>query len=76
MSAGVRGGAPARVGRMTGGLDRSTLVVAGERVYIRTRRPVPLLDELRESGVEEGMEPPDDELTYYTFAAAIGSPFT
>jgi EmrB/QacA subfamily drug resistance transporter len=29
MSAGVRGGAPARVGRMTGGLDRSTLVVAG-----------------------------------------------
>jgi MFS family permease len=29
MSAGIRGGAPARVGRMTGGLDRSTLVVAG-----------------------------------------------
>jgi EmrB/QacA subfamily drug resistance transporter len=29
MSAGVEGGAPARAGRMTGGLDRSTLVVAG-----------------------------------------------
>jgi MFS family permease len=29
MSAGVEGGVPARVGRVTGGLDRSTLVVAG-----------------------------------------------
>jgi hypothetical protein len=37
-------------------------VVAGERVYIRTRRPVPLLDELRESAVAEGAEPPEIEL--------------
>jgi hypothetical protein len=37
-------------------------VVAGKRVYIRTRRPLRLPRELRESAGEKGADPPEIEV--------------
>jgi hypothetical protein len=37
-------------------------VVAGKRVYIRTRRPLRLPRELRESAGEKGADPPTIEV--------------
>jgi hypothetical protein len=37
-------------------------VIAGQRVFIRTRRPQPLSPEPRESAVEKGGEPPEIEV--------------
>jgi hypothetical protein len=60
----------ARVPGMTSTARRETddmtlwtdFVVAGQRVYIRTRRPLRLPRELRESAGEKGADPSEPEL--------------